>query len=442
MRKLILLIGLCAYLPVCAQTFHLNGTCVGENFKKVKLYVKPMEDAKGKLIELDFDGTQFKGDVPVASDGFYNLVAAGADLQMQLPFYLSDTASKKPLNLTIKEGGMQNELDADNKALSAFSLSMYKDGRYFWMNGKDMKPEQVLPFLKGFVVTADSIAAKYQCSEPVKQYLKLWSYTTINSYYQSVQRATGIKQDALPFLLSDLCESPEKVLNVPMAAYFSGTSYTILINLPKGGLEERLDYLRKHYTCAEVRNGVEEGMLGSYISNFDFDKNFDAGLEELSAVTVKFNLPERYMNDFKMRRATIKGTAFPANIVLTDVDGNTMDFSSFKGSYVYIDLWASWCGPCCKEAPYLIKLEQELKNKDVKFLSISLDKNLDAWKKKMKDLGLHGNQWVNQDNNLTSALNVTGIPFFLIYDKEGNLYSYDAPRPSSDEILKLLEGLH
>ncbi|MFR1240838.1 MAG: TlpA family protein disulfide reductase [Butyricimonas faecihominis] len=47
-----------------------------------------------------------------------------------------------------------------------------------------------------------------------------------------------------------------------------------------------------------------------------------------------------------------------------------------------VDLWASWCGPCCQEVPYLQKLEKQLKNPAVEFISISLDTNKEAWKKR------------------------------------------------------------
>lgn len=119
-----------------------------------------------------------------------------------------------------------------------------------------------------------------------------------------------------------------------------------------------------------------------------------------------------------------------------------MDFSSFKGSYVYVDLWASWCGPCIREIPYLKELEKGLGNKQVKFVSISLDTRQEAWKKKMKELDLHGYQLFDSGNGLSKALNISGIPRFLIYDKEGKLYMKDAPRPSKGLQLKeLLEGL-
>lgn len=75
------------------------------------------------------------------------------------------------------------------------------------------------------------------------------------------------------------------------------------------------------------------------------------------------------------------------------------------------------------------------------FLSISIDSKEEAWKKKVTALGLEGNLLIDKDNKLCEALNVRGIPFFIIYDKEGKLYKYNAPRPSDVRTKPLLEGL-
>ena len=88
------------------------------------------------------------------------------------------------------------------------------------------------------------------------------------------------------------------------------------------------------------------------------------------------------------------------------------------------------------------KLEKELKNKDVVFVSVSCDSDEQAWKKKMADMNMHGIQLLDKDNTLGDALNVKGIPFYLIYDKQGNLHTYNAKRPSTGEVIKdILEGL-
>jgi thiol-disulfide isomerase/thioredoxin len=95
-----------------------------------------------------------------------------------------------------------------------------------------------------------------------------------------------------------------------------------------------------------------------------------------------------------------------------------------------------------KEVPALQQLEKELKNDKVVFVSISIDSTEEPWKKKMEEKNMHGNQLWNPDNSLGQALNVKGIPFFVIYDPEGKLYMHGAPRPSQGlGIVKLLEGL-
>ena len=109
---------------------------------------------------------------------------------------------------------------------------------------------------------------------------------------------------------------------------------------------------------------------------------------------------------------------------------------------MYVDMWASWCGPCCKEVPFLQQLEKELNNDDVVFVSVSSDRDEQAWRNKMAELKMHGNQLLDVDNTLGDALNVKGIPFFVIYDKEGNLHTYGALRPSTGTRLRsVLEGL-
>ena len=91
-----------------------------------------------------------------------------------------------------------------------------------------------------------------------------------------------------------------------------------------------------------------------------------------------------------------------------------------------------------REVPELQKLEAQLKNKNVTFVSVSIDASEDAWKKKLKEKDMHGHQLWNPEGTLGRALNVKGIPFFAIYDPQGKLYMHGAPRPSQGPGLKIL----
>jgi hypothetical protein len=77
-----------------------------------------------------------------------------------------------------------------------------------------------------------------------------------------------------------------------------------------------------------------------------------------------------------------------------------------------------------------------LEGSDVVCVSISTDTDEDAWKAKLQEANMHGNQLRDRDGSLGTALNVGGIPFFVIYDKEGKLHIYGAQRPSSGDAIK------
>ena len=65
--------------------------------------------------------------------------------------------------------------------------------------------------------------------------------------------------------------------------------------------------------------------------------------------------------------------------------GEAVSLSSFKGSLVYVDVWATWCGPCKAEIPYLKTLEQDYHEQNIVFLSVSVDTNKDQWLKMVEE---------------------------------------------------------
>ena len=129
------------------------------------------------------------------------------------------------------------------------------------------------------------------------------------------------------------------------------------------------------------------------------------------------------------------------DIEILDAEGNSHKLSEFKGKYIYIDFWASWCGPCNREIPFLKDLEKTLNNDNVVFVGISIDEDAEAWKGALKRNELSENQFLG-NNKLSEMLSIQSIPRYVIYDKEGKLLDANAPRPSSgDEIRSILKNL-
>jgi thiol-disulfide isomerase/thioredoxin len=128
-----------------------------------------------------------------------------------------------------------------------------------------------------------------------------------------------------------------------------------------------------------------------------------------------------------------------------DANGKTSKLSDYKGKVVYIDAWATWCGPCKREIPHLKTLEEEYHGKNVQFISVSTDKDVTAWKnfiakEQMGGLQLHQSDDPRQ--SISQLYIVNSIPRFILIDEKGNIVNTDAPRPSSgDQIRNVLNEL-
>lgn len=126
--------------------------------------------------------------------------------------------------------------------------------------------------------------------------------------------------------------------------------------------------------------------------------------------------------------------------------GGTTSLESLKGKYVYIDVWATWCGPCRQEIPSLEKVEEQFQGKNIVFVSISIDNSQDKekWsnlisKNKMSGIQLLADkEW---DSKFIKEYNIRGIPRFILIDTNGNIVNAQAPNPSNPKLLELLNSL-
>lgn len=151
----------------------------------------------------------------------------------------------------------------------------------------------------------------------------------------------------------------------------------------------------------------------------------------------------------EQRFSLIKNTKGDPAIDFTfaDVNGKPHALSDFKGKVVYVDVWATWCGPCQKEMPHLKKLEAEYKNNaNIVFIGVSVDKGKDMqkWKEFLVREKLPGIQIFAGDEaseKLMKPYKISGIPRFILVDKNGNLISANAPRPSSPDIRAVLNDV-
>ncbi len=123
------------------------------------------------------------------------------------------------------------------------------------------------------------------------------------------------------------------------------------------------------------------------------------------------------------------------DFTFTTLDGKAMKLSDLKGKVVYLDFWASWCGPCKGEMPFAKKVEEKYKDKDVVFLYVSIDADDAAWKSAMQKMQIDGvntrDDGGGWDGAIAKQYDIRSIPAYFLIDKEGNYAVDNAPRPSS-----------
>ena len=403
-----------------------------------KVYVRPLNvGEEADAVTLRLKGDCYSASVPVSESGFYEVVMVVNKGQWLTTVY-SPKSKKKELEIELGAAGLAEMSTVDNKALSSMNALVYLNNRKLWLN-EGLQDAELKSLVESYMAVADSIISADKPSAAVVQYMKAWAYTAAQTCYSSIPRAQKRKAKEIPFTKEDVLPSAVEVLDNESAALVpAAVQFVYSAVSASGGLEidKMLNTLYNEYKCEAMRGKVSAMLLNRFLTRHNYAMDFDGGLEYLKGVVEKFALSDKYVNEYLKHKAVLVGADFPQEVVLVTPEGKEVDFSSFKGKYVYVDMWASWCGPCCREVPHLQALEKEFEGGNIVFVSISTDADPDSWKAKLKELDMHGNQLHDRDGKLSQILNVGGIPFFVVYDKEGKLHTYGAMRPSMGEPLK------
>jgi len=173
--------------------------------------------------------------------------------------------------------------------------------------------------------------------------------------------------------------------------------------------------------------------------NAKYGITYTGDLEPFYSAFMNASTNEDHKNEitesYNKLKTVAKGQPSPKFIDYENYAGGTMSLDDLKGKYVYVDVWATWCGPCKAEIPYLKEVEKKYHDKNIEFVSISVDrpKAYDAWRKMVTDEALGGIQ-LYADNAFQSdfvqSYLIKGIPRFILIDPNGNIVSSNAPRPS------------
>lgn len=210
-------------------------------------------------------------------------------------------------------------------------------------------------------------------------------------------------------------------------------------------IEEYADttkYLPNAIFAVQVLNvPVEKEFLSTFVSNLEarFPNN-----PMVEAYKERYN---KKLSELQQQQDVINNSPVgigkqAPEITLPDPSGKEVSLSSFKGKYVLVDFWASWCKPCRQENPNVVKAYNQYKGKSFTVLGVSLDESKEKWEQAIKDDGLiwtHISDLNGWQSVVVRTYMIQGIPANVLLDPDGKIIGRNLRGP--DLIKKLEETL-
>jgi len=167
----------------------------------------------------------------------------------------------------------------------------------------------------------------------------------------------------------------------------------------------------------------------SYVAAFQVCQNFSYNPDAAEMENIYSNFDSTIQHSYfgkkikdllEIAKKTAIGSQAP-DFSLSDVNRKQVSLSSFKGKYILVDFWASWCGPCRRENPNLVEAFKKYHAKGFDILGVTIDENKDDWIKAIKSDKLTWTHVQDLKDTASRLYGVQGIPMSFLLDKEGKI---------------------
>ncbi|WP_405609129.1 TlpA family protein disulfide reductase [Polaribacter sp. Asnod1-A03] len=458
MKKIIISFGLLLILVGCSKTAPVEYALISgkiNNLKAKEVTLVKSDKSFEKEIAMESNGVFT--DTINAGPGLYELIAG----KNRMSIYLN---KGNAINLTADAKYFNSSIEVSGKGAETTNYILFKNKKEAALKTKDRavykleepdfkaKFKEIENALNERLDTTQGITTAFKTLE--KRNLNYEYLNELERYAYGYHRQWARKRGYKPSE-SFLAELEGVDLNNDVDFYFSSAYqemvkryYTKKINILHRA--DTLEYgLRAITIYSTIPNQTIKNDLIFSKAEYDLYQTID--FQEFYRIFIDASTNEennavitKIYNDL-MR--VNKGQPSPKFINYEKHSGGTLSLDDLKGKYIFIDVWATWCGPCIKELPDLQRIEKEYHGKNISFLSISVDdaKDHDKWKEMVVDKKLGGIQ-IMADKSFKSQFvldyNIKSIPRFILIDPNGVIISPNAPKPSNPELLNLFKELN
>ena len=221
-------------------------------------------------------------------------------------------------------------------------------------------------------------------------------------------------------------------------AYFAGKT---LENRENASVKEKtLNVL--NYILSNIKSkAVKEYLVTSFSLSYIDGEGVDDAAEVKAIFDKEVTNPvmQAAFNSLYAEGSSVAKGSKAYGFKYLDINGKEVSLDDFKGRYVYIDIWATWCAPCREELPHLQTLEEAFQGTNICFVSISTDQDKAKWEQTVKDEKMGGIQLhTGGDEEFLNAFRVKGIPRFILINPEGRIDNANMTRPSDPATIEYL----
>jgi thiol-disulfide isomerase/thioredoxin len=192
-----------------------------------------------------------------------------------------------------------------------------------------------------------------------------------------------------------------------------------------------LNFIKNEFTDQKVHDYVAYSVVYDRTNMLAVnDKNLASFKEHC---TNKYYI-EKVEKSYKDLQPLLPGNPAP-EFVLYDAKDKEYRLSDYKGKNLLIDVWGVYCGPCIREMPYLEKIEQDYKGKNIAFICACVEPDRELWLKRMKELNVKGTQLLikgGRNAQFRKDYKIIWTPTYILIDKDGKFVDARAPRPTED----------